>query len=432
MSELNTLLEDREWYVIGDCIGIDWAADAAIATGLKPEHFADAVAAALYRVIAERRCQGLPIDGANLAEADFALSEPQQERLVTKVNEIRFEARSGTEAAYNAAQVVRRGLDRLHTESVRRMLEDKQRGLAWDEAEASHSKRLNDLTTCHSNGFKSFADSVEPLLSELDEAAENRLGISTGFRDLDKIIGGLQPGRLIVPAAPSGGGKSAFSLNIGTHVARHGGLVGIISAEMKLTELHRRVACSVASVDSMAIVQRRLTPEVRARYVAAVEQASTWPFAVVDDNRNLATLVPRLRSKHRQQPFALIIADYVQLLRTLANRGDSREQQVAAIANTLKELAMQLDVPVLAPAQFNKQAETRGDAGPQLSDLRESSAIGHTADCVLFIQPPADGDTAAEIIVRKNRGGPKDVKVLLDWRPEYTRFENRSFDLGNL
>jgi len=432
MNELSTVVEDVEWYVVSDIIGIDWAADAAIATGLKPEHFADEVAAALFRVIVERRCQGLPIDGAHLAEADFALSQPQQDRLATKLNEIRFEPRSGTSSAYNSSQVVKRGLDRLHSESVRQMLEDKQRGLAWDEAEARHAKRLEDLTTCQRNGFKTFADSVEPLLRELDEAADNRLGIPSGFHDLDQIIGGLQAGRLIVPAAPSGGGKSAFCLNIGTNVARNGGLVGVISAEMKLAELHRRVACSVASVDSMAIVRRSLSPESRARYVAAVEQVSKWPFAIVDDNRSLATLVPRLRSKHRQHPFAVIIADYVQLMRAVSNRGDSREQQVAAIANTLKELAMELDVPVLAPAQFNKQAEARGDAGPQLSDLRESSAIGHTADCVLFIQPPADGDRTAEIIVRKNRGGPKDVKVLLDWRPEYTRFENRSFDFGDL
>ena len=421
--------ENHEWLLLDSVFGLDWAADDAIQTGLLPEHFDDSLAARLYEVIRERRSQGLPVNIDDFTPQDFAgIIAEQQARLVEKLAEARFETRSGVSAAYFANKVIESGLKRLHNLSARQMLDDIHRGMPWQEADGRHQKRTSELTASHGKQFKTFKDSAAELIDEVDNPKAATYGIRSGFRDLDHIIGGLGAGKLIVPAAVSSGGKTAFSVCVGNNVAKAGGLVGFISAEMKLRELHQRIACCEASVDSMKLRANRLTDDEKARYKTCVLQATKLPFLVVDDCRNLDTLIPRFRTMHRKRPFSLLIADYTQLLHLVADKGANREQRVSEVAATLKSLAMELDVPVVSPSQLNKEAERR-DGPPNINDLRESAAIGHTADVVLFIKPPENGgEGTAEVYVGKNRGGPKDKRILLTWRPQFTRFENHVFE----
>jgi replicative DNA helicase len=274
-------------------------------------------------------------------------------------------------------------------------------------------------------------DLVDQAMVDL-ESIQNRestyTGLPTGFRDLDILTSGLQPSNLIIIAARPGIGKSSLALNIADHVAvRERRSVAMFSLEMSRQEIGMRLLCTNAAVSWDTIRNRRVTSTNWSHIVQAAEALHDAPMQIVDSGNvtivDIRAKARRMRS--RPEGLALIIVDYLQLM-THHRRLDNRQQEVAEISRSLKMLAKELNIPVIALSQLNRNPETRADKKPQLSDLRESGSLEQDADIVMLLHrddssPEKKRDT--ELIVAKHRNGPTG-NVSLVFRPELTKFES--------
>jgi replicative DNA helicase len=254
-------------------------------------------------------------------------------------------------------------------------------------------------------------------ISHLYESGAEVTGLPTGFKDLDRITAGLQPANLIILAARPSMGKSAFALEIANHVSVDANRpVAFFSLEMSRQEVAQRLICSRGKVDAHAIRTGRLAKDDWPRLAQACGKLEAAPL-YVDDTPALSLLELRARAqtlKRRQPDLSLLVVDYLQLMTT--GRGEeSRLQEVSAISRGLKEIAKDLDLPVVALSQLSRAVEQRHDKRPVLSDLRESGSIEQDADLVMFLyrdeyyeRDEADDSKKgiAEVIVAKHRNGP--------------------------
>jgi replicative DNA helicase len=285
------------------------------------------------------------------------------------------------------------------------------------------------------NPYESLRSVVHKAFSVLRDASrDNRklVGAPTGFSRLDALTAGMSPGDLIIIAGRPGMGKTSFALNIGTNMcAATRQPVAVFSLEMPKDQLGLRMLSSEARVDNMRIRKADLLREDWPKLAKAAGALAELPM-VLDDTPSISVL--ELRSKARriqsEQGLGLIIVDYLQLMRS-GRRIESREQEISEISRSLKALAKELKLPVIALSQLNRKVEDRGakDKRPQMSDLRESGAIEQDADTIWFVyrdevynkESPDQG--IAEIIVGKNRAGSTgDLKVR--FHASYTRFDN--------
>ena len=278
-------------------------------------------------------------------------------------------------------------------------------------------------------------------IEALYERQEEITGIPTGFADLDRLTSGFQPGDLVILAARPSMGKTAFCLNIATHVGCRAQYqkkkcgVGMFSLEMPKEQLVMRMLSSEARVDSQRIRTGKLIESDWAKLALA---AGVLADANIHIDDTAAVSVLELRAKSRRlfakfentdAPIRMIIIDYLQLMRG-NERVDSREQQISEISRSLKALAKELGIPVLALSQLNRSLEKRPDKRPMMSDLRESGAIEQDADTIMFIyreevyeKEKEDVKGVAEIIIGKQRNGPIGAANLA-FIHENTRFEN--------
>ena len=258
-------------------------------------------------------------------------------------------------------------------------------------------------------------------------------GIPTGFSDLDSMTSGLQPGDLVIVAGRPSMGKTAFSLNIAENVALDTGLpVAVFSMEMASTQLAMRMIGSVGRLDQHRMRTGRLEDEDWEKLTTALGKLNEAPI-FIDEGAGLSSFDVRARARrlHRQcGKLGLIVVDYLQLMAAPAGRqGENRATEISEISRSLKALAKELDVPVVALSQLNRSVETRPDKRPVMSDLRESGAIEQDADLILFIyrdevyNPDSTDKGTAEIIIGKQRNGPIG-RVRLTFIGEHTRFEN--------
>jgi replicative DNA helicase len=278
------------------------------------------------------------------------------------------------------------------------------------------------------------------LLEQLYERKELVTGVPTGFLDLDRITSGFQRGELIVIAARPGMGKTALALNIAAYAALEADPkvgVAIFSLEMSKEQLALRMLCSEARVDSsrarVGYLGERDFPKL-AQAAGRLSEAAIF----IDDNSDTSALVLKAKCRRlmreRSSNLGLIIVDYLQLMRS-PRPGESREKEIAEISRSLKALAKELKVPVVALSQLNRQVETRPDRRPLLADLRESGAIEQDADVIAFIyrDDMYHRDTkepgVAEVIIAKQRNGPTDT-AKLTYLSQYTRFENYAPESG--
>jgi replicative DNA helicase len=258
-------------------------------------------------------------------------------------------------------------------------------------------------------------------------------GVTSGFVDLDKMTAGLQPSDLVIIAARPSMGKTAFALNIAENAALKADAgVAVFSLEMPKEQLAMRMLCSEARVDLARVRTGHLTDREFKELAQAAARLSYAPI-YVDDTPALTVL--ELRAKARRlwrdpnTKLKLVVVDYLQLMRSSEGK-DSREQEISEISRSLKALAKELHVPVVALSQLNRQVESRSPPKPRLSDLRESGAIEQDADVIAFIyreeayDPETDRKGLAEIIIAKQRNGPVG-SVELTFLREFTRFENR-------
>ncbi|MBN1653786.1 MAG: replicative DNA helicase [Deltaproteobacteria bacterium] len=265
------------------------------------------------------------------------------------------------------------------------------------------------------------------------ERKEHVTGLPTGFKRLDSMTAGMHAGDLIIVAGRPSMGKTAFALNVSVNACskdKHSPVV-VFSLEMPKEQLASRMLCSEAQVDAARLRTGRLFKEDWPKLAEAAGTISDLPIWI-DDTPGLTLM--ELRAKARrlraEKGLALIVIDYLQLMRS-GSRNESREQEISEISRSLKGLAKELELPVLALSQLNRGVETRGtkDKRPQLSDLRESGAIEQDADTILFIYRDEvyNSETQdmgiAEIIVGKQRQGPTGT-VRCRFSREFTRFDN--------
>lgn len=266
-------------------------------------------------------------------------------------------------------------------------------------------------------GFSPVRDALNQTCQQLIEAGRNTdgiIGVPTGFRSIDHLTAGFQPGNLIILAARPSVGKSALALKIGWHACRHSdGSVGLVSLEMSRAEIVQRLLACCGHVDLHALRTGRLGREETARvFHHSVTTAITEaPLHIDDHSATIAEIKSRLRKLKRQHGLSLAIIDYLQLVAPNGrNQNRTRNDEVAEVTRALKLLAVELDIPILALSQLNRKLEERAEKRPQLSDLRDSGAIEQDANLVLLMHR-LDGQTT-EVMIAKNRNGPTgDVKL---------------------
>ena len=281
--------------------------------------------------------------------------------------------------------------------------------------------------------FSPARELIKAAIAQIETLSHRRqlvTGIPTGFHDFDRLTAGLQQGDLIIVAARPSMGKTAFVLNIAQHVAvEEGGTVAIFSLEMSKEQLAMRMLASKARVNYQKIRTGTITPEDWRAIIDAASELAEAPI-FIDDTPAISVLEMRAKARRLQAEhgLSLIIVDYLQLMKG-RTRSENRQQEISEISRSLKELAKELNVPVIAVSQLSRAVETRSDKRPLLSDLRESGAIEQDADVVIFIyrdevyNKNTPKPNVAEIIIGKQRNGPTGV-VELTFIKEYTRFEN--------
>ncbi|MDH5551896.1 MAG: replicative DNA helicase [Nitrosomonas sp.] len=304
-----------------------------------------------------------------------------------------------------------------------------------DEAES----KVFDIAEEGARGKVGFVD-IQPLLKQVVERIEllynqdntsDVTGVASGFRDLDQKTSGFQPGDLIIVAGRPSMGKTAFSLNIAEHVGLElNKPVAVFSMEMGGAQLAMRMLGSVGRLDQHKVRTGQLQDDDWPKLTHALGKLNDAPI-FIDESAALNSLELRARARrlYRQHgELGLIVIDYLQLMSS-SSQGENRATEISEISRSLKGLAKELKVPVIALSQLNRSLEQRPNKRPVMSDLRESGAIEQDADVILFIyrdevyNPDTQDKGIAEIIIGKQRNGPIG-KVDLTFLGEYTRFES--------
>ena len=281
---------------------------------------------------------------------------------------------------------------------------------------------------------KEFFKDVDHLL----DTGEPILGLPSGFKDLDNVTTGFYGSDFIIIAARPAMGKTSLVLNFTTHIARlEKGAVAFFSLEMSGKQLVRRIISTIAKVPMGTLKRANLSNDDYQKLADACEELYTLPI-FIDDSSDINPL--EMRGKCRRlkadQGLALIVVDYLQLMRGTSRRHENRNQEIGEIARGMKALSKELDVPVIALSQLNRGVESRENKRPMLADIRESGSIEAEADMVMFIYREEyykrreadsfdkwnpDAADVAELIIAKHRNGPTGT-ILLGFQPAYTRF----------
>jgi replicative DNA helicase len=283
---------------------------------------------------------------------------------------------------------------------------------------------------------------IKPVLAKVFERIDHLYhrdnpsdvtGVPTGYTKLDQMTSGLQPGDLVIIAGRPSMGKTALALNIAEHVAVDNGLpVAVFSMEMSSSQLAMRMLGSIARVDQHKMRTGRLNDKEWGDLSEAMGKLHETPI-YIDEGGALTALEVRARARRLKRQYSqlgLIVIDYIQLM-SASSQGENRATEISEISRSLKAMAKELDVPVIALSQLNRAVDQRPDRRPVMSDLRESGAIEQDADVIMFIyrevvyKPdlPEDQRGIAEVIVGKQRNGPIGT-VKLTFLGQHTRFEN--------
>ena len=320
---------------------------------------------------------------------------------------------------------------------VKRCLEDRER--AEDIIDFAENEIFKIAENKINPSFYAIKDLVEKSMDAIDERGKNKAlitGVATGFTKLDQLTSGLQNSDLIILAARPSMGKTSFALNIARNAAVETNVPSaVFSLEMSKEQLAMRLLCTEARIDSSRLRSGFLTDNDLGALTDAADMLSRAPI-YIDDTADISAMEIRAKARRlkMEKNLGLIIIDYVQLMKSRQN-SERRDLEISEISRSLKALAKELSLPVVALSQLNRKLEERNDKHPQLSDLRESGALEQDADVVAFIyrdevynkDPNNPHRGKAEIILAKHRNGPTGT-VPLTFLHSYTRFENPAFD----
>jgi len=285
-------------------------------------------------------------------------------------------------------------------------------------------------------GIVSHIDVLNDTIAELEKrlAMDSSVtGVTSGFTDLDAVTGGWQKTDLIILAARPAMGKTAFALNCTINAVKAGHPVIFFSLEMANIDLMSRLVASEGRVDSSRLRRGDLTEDDRNRLMQGVRQIGTMPAMLgLDETPGMSLMEIRSRCRRfkKEHGLGLVVIDYLQLISASSGRkSDSREREIAEISSGLKSLAKELEIPIIALAQLNRESDKRIDKRPKMSDLRESGSIEMDADLILFVyrdeyyNKASEDAGKAEIIIGKNRHGSTE-NVLLAYQSNFVSFHN--------
>ena len=306
-----------------------------------------------------------------------------------------------------------------------------------DVMDKSEKMILEVAARQNSGSFVPIKEILMDTFSKIEKLYETKGGITglpSGFKDLDKLTSGLQPSDLILVAARPSMGKTAFTLNIAQHVAVHENKsVAFFSLEMSKEQLVQRMLCSEGGIDSQRLRVGELEENDWEKLINAADRLSRAPI-YIDDTAGITVM--ELRSKARrlkaEHELQLIVIDYLQLMQGRSSKNsDNRQQEISEISRSLKALARELNVPVIALSQLSRSVESRQVKKPMLSDLRESGSLEQDADIVMFLyredyyDPETEHKNITDVIIAKHRNGPVDT-VQLFFHKQFTKFADLS------
>ena len=303
-----------------------------------------------------------------------------------------------------------------------------------DIMDGAEKKIFDIMQSKNQKGYSPIKDVLVESFTKLEELYNRKqhiTGVPTGFSELDYKTAGLHGSELILVAARPAMGKTAFALNIATNAALRGNApVAIFSLEMSKDQLVNRILCSEAMVDSNKVRTGKLEEDDWVKLAGAIGPLSESEI-YIDDTPGISVM--EIRTKCRklkmEKNIGLVVIDYLQLVQGNNKRIGSREQEISEISRSLKILAKEINVPVIALSQLSRAVEQRPDHRPMLSDLRESGAIEQDADIVMFLyrddyyNKESEKKDIAEVIIAKQRGGSTGTVELL-WMGSYTKFVN--------
>ncbi len=332
-------------------------------------------------------------------------------------------------------KAVLRNLISVNTEIASRCYEEQgEIDTLVDEAEQAIFEIARSKSNQSFTPLKRIIPGAFETVEQLYKRKELITGVPTGFTELDKMTAGLQPSDLIILAGRPSMGKTAFAMNIAQNAAlldKTG--VAIFSLEMSKEQLAMRLLCSAGHIDSQRVRTGKLHNDDWPKLTRAVGMLTEAPM-YIDDTPAISVLEMRAKVRRlaAQHPLGMIIVDYLQLMRG-RNSSENRTQEISEISRSLKAMAKELKVPVIALSQLNRSLESRTDKRPMMSDLRESGAIEQDADVICFIYRDEVYNKAednpnigiSEIIIGKQRNGPTGT-VKLTFIKEFTMFENLS------
>ena len=305
-----------------------------------------------------------------------------------------------------------------------------------DIMEGAEKKIFNIMQDKDQKGYSPLKDVLVESFTKLEELYNRKqhiTGVPSGFTDLDYRTAGFHGSELILIAARPAMGKTAFALNIATNAALRANVpVAVFSLEMSKEQLVNRILCSESMVDSNKIRTGKLDEEDWTKLAETIGPLSEAEMYIDDTpGINIMEIRAKCRKLKVEKNIGLVVIDYLQLIQGTNKRNGSREQEISEISRSLKILAKELDVPVIALSQLSRAAEQRPDHRPMLSDLRESGAIEQDADIVMFLyrddyyNPETEKKNVAEVIIAKHRGGSTGTVELL-WLGNYTKFVNKA------
>lgn len=295
-------------------------------------------------------------------------------------------------------------------------------------------KAEKELFEISQGGLRNSLTALEDIMSETVQTIMKRVqnrgelsGVTTGFTDLNSLLGGFQKSDLVLLAARPSMGKTALAVNLAVNAAKAGKKVAMFSLEMSKTQIGQRILAAFAQMNLSSLFKGELEGTDLVNLITASNELSNYNLHIDDTAAiSLIELKAKLRRLKMEEGLDLVVIDYLQLM-TTGERIENRVQEISQISRGLKAIAKELDVPVLALSQLSRALEQRPDKRPKLSDLRESGAIEQDADIVMFLyrdyvyNKETENPNLAEVIVSKHRNGPIGV-VNLIWKDEYTRF----------
>ena len=430
---------EAEQAVIGSMLMDRDAMESALEI-LQPDDFYGRQYGTLFQAIRELNTENKPVDLVTLQERLKENNVPEELAGMDFIREVLGSVPTSANVKYYAKIVKEKSLMRRLIRTTEEITAQCYQGT--DNVEAlmdSTEKKIFNLMQSRGGGdFTPIRQVVINALERIEAASKQNgsiTGVSTGFIDLDYQTSGMQPSDLILVAARPSMGKTAFVLNMAQHMAfRDNITTAIFSLEMSKEQLVNRLFSLESKVDAQVLRNGRLEDSDWERLIESAEIIGNSNL-IIDDTPSIS--IAELRSKCRkykmEMNLGVIIIDYLQLMSGSSGgkSSTSRQQEISDISRSLKAVARELNVPVIALSQLSRAVEQRDDKRPMLSDLRESGAIEQDADVVMFIyrddyyNKESEKKNIAEIIVAKQRNGPVGT-VELAWRPQYTQFGNHS------